>query len=204
MWDDIESAGSLGVTFDAPLLSTKPFATSYGYHHIAVLGTTKVTPLAEKDAQIEINYALTQYNAIKDNTYSFVQDEKEAKKAALEAVLAKYGYNLELSKKENLTDAEKETLAESKAEFLEKYGFDIDTLAFNADTQKVLKTYYDAAITEIESGDEMTNFTLGLLKGKVFEFKDANTKDARNAQLQKIVEVTEKKLAEEAKEGANK
>ena len=204
MWDEIESAGLLGVTFDAPLLSTKPFATSYGYHHIAVLGTTEVTPLAEKDAQIEINYALTQYNAIKDNTYSFVQDEKAAKKAALEAVLAKYGYNLELSKKENLTDAEKETLAESKADFLEKYGFDIDTLAFNTDTQKVLKTYYDAAITEIESGDEMTNFTLGLLKAKVFDFKDADTKDARNAQLQKIVEVTEKKLAEEAEEGANK
>lgn len=209
IWDTIESNNLLGVTFDAPLLSDKPFASVYGYHHIAVLGTTEVTPLAEKDAQIEINYALTQYNAIKDSTYSFVESEKAAKKAALEALLEKYGYNLELSKKENLSDEEKEALAESKAEFLEKYGFDIDTLAFNSDTQKVLKTYYDAAVSEIEGGDEMTNFTLGLLKStqespKVFDFKDADTKDARNAQLQKIVEVTEKKLAEEAEEGANK
>ena len=201
LWDEIKANGMLGKTLDAPLLSEEPFPSMYGYHHIAVVSTTEVTPLAEKEAQIELYYALTEYNAIKDNTYSFMEEEIEAKKVALELLLEKYGYNLELSKKENLTDEEKEILAESKADFLEKYGFDVDTLAFNEETQKALTTYYDAALTEVEGGDEMTNFTISVLKGQTFEFK-AN-KEVRNAQLQKIVEVTEKTLAEEAEEGEN-
>lgn len=195
VWNKINEAGMVGEALDAPLLSEAPFPSSYGYHHIAVTGSTKVSELPEEEAQLAIYKALLKYNEVKDSTYEFVKAEQEATKEALEELLEKYGYNLELSKKEELTDEEKEILAESKADFLEKYGFDVDALEFNEETTKLLGTYYDAAVTEVESGDEMTNYTIAFLKGKAFGFKENN--EERNEQLQIIVEVTEKELAEE-------
>lgn len=205
LWDDIKAAGYLGQTLEAPLLSKEPFPTTYGYHHIAITGTTEVSKLAEKDAQFEIYQALLAHNEVKDKTYTFVEEKKNEAKAALDAVIEKYGkdlgYTLELANKANPTDSEKEALAEAKAEFLEKYGYDIDKAAFDEATQKLLTTYYDGAVKTIEEGDDMTNHTINFLKGKAFGF--AENKDDRNSQLQFIVEVTEKQLAEDAEGGNN-
>lgn len=203
LWDEIKEAGYLGKTLEAPLLSKAPFPTTYGYHHIAVTGTTEVSALEERAAQFEIYQALLAHNEVKDTTYSFLETRRNEAKAALDAVIEKYGkdlgYTLELANKANPTDEEKEALVEAKAEFLEKYGYDIDAGAFNEATQKSLTTYYDAALKAVEEGDEMTNHTISYLKGKVFDFKAE--KDARNEQLQYIVYVTEKQLNEE--EGGN-
>ena len=84
---------------------------------------------------------------------------------------------------------------------ISKYGYDIDKAAFDEATQKLLTTYYDGAVKTIEEGDDMTNHTINFLKGKAFGF--AENKDDRNSQLQFIVEVTEKQLAEDAEGGNN-
>ena len=230
IWDSIPE-DLIGKTLDAPIYSAEPFETSYGYHHIAVTGSTEMSTLPEEEAQLAIYAALLKYNEVKDSTYTFLDGEKESTKAALEELLKQYGYNLDLAKdlesadkkdanklaelatKHNVTVTDGEyltaleaALAESKADFLEKYGFTIDTLAFNEATTKLLGTFYDAAVKEIESGDEMTKYTISVLREFLASEQGFTAEnDARKAQLEFIVDFTEEQLKEnsEAEEGEN-
>ena len=203
LWDQIPE-DLRGETLDAALLSEAPFESSYGYHHIAITGSTEVTELPEEEAQLAIYKALLKYNEVKDSTYSFQEAEKEETLEALEALLKEYGYELELSKKESLTEEETTKVAESKAEFLKKYGFDIDKLAFDEATTKLLGTYYDTPVSEIEGGNEITQYTVNFLNKQIaeskFQFTDEATKADRLAQLQYIINVTQKDIDESEKE----
>lgn len=179
LWDKIEAADLVGETLDSPLLSEKPFESSYGYHHIAVTGSTKATELPT-DEQIAAYKAYLDYTEVKDLTYKFMEDEIEAAKKAYKDALVAAGLEVEENEDGQITTTLDET------------------------TTKLLQSTYDAAVSEVEGGDELTNNTLDYLTKGVeggFSFKDKN--DEKINLLKVIIEITKEDLAKDA-EGGNK
>lgn len=180
LWDKIEKAELIGETLDSPLVSEAPFETSYGYHHIAVTGSTKATELPTEE-QIAAYKAYLEYTEVKNSTYKFMEKEIEAAKKAYKDALVAAGLEVEEDKNGIITT----TLDEA--------------------TTKLLQSTYDAAVSEVEGGNELTNATLdflnGGIEGKKFSFKNNN--DERISQLQVVIDVTKANLEKETEGGNN-
>lgn len=177
LWDKIEANGLVGETLDYPLLSEEPFESSYGYHHIAVTGSTKATDLPT-DEEINAYKAYLEYEEIKDSTYKFnkdkIEEAKNAYKAALEAL-----------------DIEVETDEDGKI-----------TTTLDEDTIELLESTYDEAVDTVEEGNELSYYTIDFLMNNYDSFNFKENSQERLNQLKIITEITKANLDED-NEGGN-
>ena len=169
--DQIKAYELVGETLDSPLVSAEPFQTSYGYHHIAVLASSKATELPT-DKQIAAYKAYLEYTEVKDSTYKFMKDEIEAAKKAYADALKAAGLEVKEDKDGKITT----TLDEA--------------------TTKLLQATYDAAASTVDGSDTITNKTLDFLTSGIesTKFVFSNNNDDRINQLKAVIEITKANL----------